>query len=83
MLEIFDKPYADPSDLFLCCSPWPMVVIVSLYLLFVLKLGRQFMASREPYNLQSVLKVYNIVQIVYNSVVLVVVGHLVSCSLLP
>lgn len=83
MLEIFDRPYADPSDLFLCCSPWPMVVIVSLYLLFVLKLGRQFMASREPYNLQSVLKVYNIVQIVYNSVVLVVVGHLVSCSLLP
>lgn len=83
MLEIFDRPYADPSDLFLCCSPWPMVVIVSLYLLFVLKLGRQFMASREPYNLQSVLKVYNIVQIVYNSVVLVVVGRLVSSSLLP
>lgn len=81
MLEIFDRPYADPADLFLCCSPWPMIVIVSLYLLFVLKLGRQFMANREPYNLGSILKVYNIVQIVYNSVVLVVVGRSDPCYL--
>lgn len=79
MLEIFDRPFADPADLFLCRSPWPVVVIVSLYLLFVLKLGRQFMANRQPYNLQRVLKVYNIVQIVYNSLVLATVGNRVSC----
>lgn len=76
MLEIFDRPFADPADLFLCRSPWPMVSIVCFYLLFVLKLGRQFMANREPYKLQGVLKAYNFGQIVYNSLVLAAVSYL-------
>lgn len=74
MLEVFDRPYADPADLFLCRSPWPMVTIVCLYLLFVLKLGREFMARREPYKLRGVLKMYNLGQIIYNSVLLAAVG---------
>lgn len=81
MFEIFDRPFADPADLFLCRSPWPMVSIVCFYLLFVLKLGRQFMANREPYKLRGVLKVYNLGQIVYNSLELAAVSYqFAGCS---
>ncbi|XP_064547203.1 very long chain fatty acid elongase F-like [Drosophila montana] len=69
MFDIFDRPPADPTRFFLACSPWPMVLIVSFYLLFVLKLGRQFMAKRTAYDLRVVLKIYNLVQILYNGLV--------------
>ncbi|KRF79031.1 uncharacterized protein Dvir_GJ11027, isoform C [Drosophila virilis] len=69
MFDIFDRPPADPTRFFLACSPWPMVLIVSFYLFFVLKLGRQFMAKRTPYDLRVVLKVYNLMQILYNGLV--------------
>ncbi|KAH8417197.1 hypothetical protein KR222_006291 [Zaprionus bogoriensis] len=68
MLDIFELPRVDSTDLFLCSSPWPMVIIVSAYLIFVLKLGRQFMAKREPYDLRGVLMVYNLLQVAYNGI---------------
>ncbi|XP_017075201.1 elongation of very long chain fatty acids protein F [Drosophila eugracilis] len=61
----------DPVRLPLIGSPWPSVTIISLYLLFVLKAGRKFMENRKPYDLRGVIKVYNIVQILYNSVVFI------------
>ncbi|XP_032596030.1 elongation of very long chain fatty acids protein F-like [Drosophila grimshawi] len=87
MFEIFERPPADPTRLFLSSSPWPMFIIVFTYLLFVLKLGRQWMAFREPFDLRAVLKVYNLIQIVYNGVtftagiyyLLVVSPHQLSC----
>ncbi|XP_030562528.1 elongation of very long chain fatty acids protein F-like [Drosophila novamexicana] len=66
MFEIFNRPPADPVQLPLTFSPWPVTLIVTGYLLFVLKLGRLFMANRAPYDLRGVLKVYNLIQIVYN-----------------
>ncbi|KAH8359634.1 hypothetical protein KR093_007955, partial [Drosophila rubida] len=68
IVNIFERPYADPSQMILCCSPWPVLMIISLYLLFVLKLGRMFMAHREAFDLRRVLKVYNLMQVLYNSV---------------
>ncbi|XP_016960037.1 elongation of very long chain fatty acids protein F [Drosophila biarmipes] len=61
----------DPVQLPLIGSPWPSLTIVSLYLLFVLKVGRQIMKDRKPFDLRGVIKAYNIFQIVYNSVVLI------------
>lgn len=76
MFDIFDRPPADPTRFFLACSPWPMVLIVSFYLFFVLKLGRQFMAKRTPYDLRVVLKIYNLMQILYNGLVFFAVSVL-------
>lgn len=73
MLEIFDTAHVDPSGLFLATSPWPMVAIVSSYLIFVLK-GRTFMEKRKAYDLRSVLKVYNLIQILYNASLFVTVS---------
>ncbi|EDW42801.1 elongation of very long chain fatty acids protein F [Drosophila sechellia] len=65
----------DPVRLPLIGSPWPSLTIVSLYLLFVLKLGRKFMENRKPYDLRGVIRAYNIMQIVYNGVVLIAGLH--------
>jgi len=43
-------------------------VILVAYLLFVLKLGKIFMKNRKPYDLKTVLKVYNIFQVLYNGI---------------
>ncbi|XP_052848151.1 elongation of very long chain fatty acids protein F [Drosophila gunungcola] len=61
----------DPVQLPLIGSPWPSLTILFFYLLFVLKLGRMFMENRKPFDLRAVIKVYNIVQILYNIVVLI------------
>ncbi|KAH8372261.1 hypothetical protein KR093_010846 [Drosophila rubida] len=49
-------------------SHWPMTTIIVVYLAFVLKSGRKFMENREPYHLKNVISVYNIFQVIYNSV---------------
>lgn len=48
-------------------TPWPTVSIISLYLLFVLKIGPQFMHNRPAYQLKSIIKVYNLFHILCNS----------------
>ncbi|XP_017057437.1 elongation of very long chain fatty acids protein F [Drosophila ficusphila] len=60
----------DPVQLPLMGSPWPTLTILSIYLLFILKVGRQFMENRKPFDLRGVIKAYNIMQIVYNSAAL-------------
>ncbi|KAH8337136.1 hypothetical protein KR059_000958, partial [Drosophila kikkawai] len=60
----------DPVQFPLVGSPWSPMMILGAYLFFVLKLGRKIMENRKPFDLRGVIKVYNIVQIVYNSVVL-------------
>ncbi|XP_001980740.3 elongation of very long chain fatty acids protein F [Drosophila erecta] len=60
----------DPVRLPLIGSPWPALTIISIYLLFVLKVGRKFMEKRKPYDLRGVIKAYNILQIVYNTVLM-------------
>lgn len=47
-------------------TPWIPHAIVTVYLLFVLKVGPRFMATRAPYSLKKVLIVYNAVMVIYN-----------------
>ncbi|XP_041632831.1 very long chain fatty acid elongase F isoform X2 [Drosophila kikkawai] len=47
-------------------SPWPILTILAVYLLFVLKLGKIFMENRKPYDLKRVLMFYNLFQVAYN-----------------
>ncbi|XP_034102026.1 elongation of very long chain fatty acids protein F-like [Drosophila nasuta] len=68
MLNIFDIPPPDPQQLPLTNSPWPIFLILTSYILFVLKYGKRFMANRKAYNLKKVLYVYNLGQVAYNGI---------------
>lgn len=47
-------------------SPIPILVILGTYLYFVKSIGPKWMQNRQPYNLQSVINVYNFLQIIIN-----------------
>ncbi|XP_017149557.1 elongation of very long chain fatty acids protein F [Drosophila miranda] len=68
ILDIFRTLPADPVKLTLFSSPLPALLIVVGYLIFVLKLGRDFMAQRKPFNVRRVMLVYNLCQILMNAV---------------
>ncbi|XP_016991492.1 elongation of very long chain fatty acids protein F [Drosophila rhopaloa] len=68
MLRFLRIPQADPNPIPLAGSPWPILLILAAYLLFVFKLGKIFMKNRKPYDLKIVLKVYNIFQVLYNGI---------------
>lgn len=64
----------DPHQMAFLASVWPTAIVLTAYLLFVLKLGPMLMEQRKPLELRGVIKAYNIVQIVYNSVTVVYVS---------
>ncbi|XP_017040874.1 elongation of very long chain fatty acids protein F [Drosophila ficusphila] len=68
MLRIFHIPQADPNPIILAGSPWPIIWILAAYLLFVFKFGKLLMKNRKPFDLKVVLKVYNIMQVIYNGI---------------
>ncbi|KAH8372264.1 hypothetical protein KR093_010850, partial [Drosophila rubida] len=72
----------DPAvyDYPLLNAHWPIVAILVAYLAFVVKLGRIFMEHRKPYDLKNVLLVYNIFQVLYNTIIF---GYVSGCSLSP
>jgi hypothetical protein len=45
-------------------TPYPILLIFALYLLYVLKIGPSHMKNREPYNLNDLIRVYNILQVI-------------------
>jgi len=47
-------------------SPNWLLAIIAVYFLFIYKIGPAYMANRQPYNLKSIIKVYNIVNIIVN-----------------
>lgn len=47
-------------------TPYPVIAILVVYLLFVLKIGPRLVAYKNPYVLKTVMRVYNIVQVLYN-----------------
>lgn len=47
-------------------TPWPILSILTVYLLFVLKLGPKMMKNREPLNIKRIIMVYNLTQTMYN-----------------
>ncbi|ALC42071.1 CG18609, partial [Drosophila busckii] len=61
-----NKIHTDPHPLPLTNSPWPTLLILGVYALFVLKLGKLYMQKRQPYNLRKLLMCYNLGQVAYN-----------------
>ncbi|XP_023939763.1 elongation of very long chain fatty acids protein-like isoform X2 [Bicyclus anynana] len=61
---------ADPrvSDWVLMTSPWPLVSIIASYLMAI-KLLKRFMRDRRPYDLRTIIKWYNVLQIVSCAIV--------------
>ncbi|KAL9697690.1 hypothetical protein quinque_001131 [Culex quinquefasciatus] len=62
------KEYNDPrvEHYPLLGSPWPVVLIIALYLKFVQNWGPWVMENRKPFCLKTVMNVYNFTQIVLN-----------------
>jgi len=54
----------------LVSSPWPICIILILYLTFVLKLGPKLMKNREPINIKYIILFYNLMQTIFNSYIL-------------
>ncbi|XP_034479811.1 elongation of very long chain fatty acids protein AAEL008004 [Drosophila innubila] len=48
----------------LMVTPWFMIAVLVLYLIFVLRIGPNFMLNRRPYELKTLIIVHNIVQVV-------------------
>jgi GNS1/SUR4 family len=66
--QVYLVDYEDPRvrHLPLLKSPFPVVIILILYLGFVLKWGRKWMENRKPFDLTAVINVYNFAQIFIN-----------------
>ncbi|XP_030573105.1 elongation of very long chain fatty acids protein F-like [Drosophila novamexicana] len=79
MFGIFNIPPPDPNQLPLTNSPWPLILILTSYLLFVLKFGKIFMKHREPYNLTKLLRIYNLSQVAYNGIFFGITFYYLIC----
>jgi len=45
-----------------------VTILLSTYLLFVLKYGKKFMEQRQPYDIKKILIFYNFFQVIYNGI---------------
>lgn len=61
-------------------TPWPILIILTVYLLFVLKIGPKIMKNRRPFNIKYIMMSYNLMQIVYNMYIVIWVSK--YCTLL-
>jgi hypothetical protein len=65
--SIFTAILSDPRmDRIFVGTPVQMMTIVAFYLLFIHKLGPNFMKERKQFELQKILVGYNILQIFFN-----------------
>lgn len=51
------------KEYWLMDSPWPVVIILTAYLYFVLNAGPKFMKYRGPLKIDRIVMVYNVVQV--------------------
>ncbi|XP_034252309.1 elongation of very long chain fatty acids protein 7-like [Thrips palmi] len=70
--------YLDPrsEDWLLSRSILVPLTLIGSYLYFVKKCGPAFMANRQPYNVKSIMIVYNIIQIIANAYVFISAAQL-------
>lgn len=64
----FFEEHGDPrvAHLWLAGTPWPVVGICLLYLIFVTVLGPRLMRDREPFELFWFIRIYNLLMVAYN-----------------
>jgi hypothetical protein len=55
------------DDWFLMNSVWAPLSVVAFYLYFVFNLGPRLMKNRRPMQLDTVIKIYDIIQVISNS----------------
>jgi len=58
-------------------SIWPITIIVVAYLLFVLKIGPEFMKFRQEYKIKEIVILYNGIQVLLSSYILKEVKNMV------
>eukprot|EP00099_Drosophila_melanogaster_P022478 NP_649958.2 uncharacterized protein Dmel_CG9459 [Drosophila melanogaster] len=75
MLDFLNRSPPDPVRLPLTSSHWPVLTILGIYLVFIKIVGPWFMQNQKPYNLDRAIKIYNIVQIAYNVILLIFSVH--------
>ncbi|XP_050505815.1 elongation of very long chain fatty acids protein AAEL008004-like [Diabrotica virgifera virgifera] len=63
---LYSEERSDPKNVGIVTNPLFIVSFVVLYVLLVKKIGPSFMKNRQPYNIRSILIVYNIFQILVN-----------------
>lgn len=51
------------KDWLLMSSPFTIIGVITVYLFFVLKLGPILMKNRKPFNIDQVVKYYNLLQV--------------------
>ncbi|XP_047503273.1 elongation of very long chain fatty acids protein [Pieris napi] len=64
----FERADARVKDWFLMTSPWPLFLIICTYLTVIKVLLPKYMKNRDAFNLRTVIKWYNVVQIIGNAV---------------
>ncbi|KAI1286095.1 Elongation of very long chain fatty acids protein 4 [Halotydeus destructor] len=47
-------------------APWKVLAIISVYLAFVLVIGPWWMKNRKPYEIDGIMRIYNVVNVVLN-----------------
>jgi GNS1/SUR4 family len=64
-MEVIPHKYAEPiiESWPLMGSPASLVLIISTYLVFVLKIGPKYMKNRKPKDLTTFTRIYNILQV--------------------
>lgn len=61
MFNFFSDPRTKPW--FLVAKPYQVLIILSLYLMFVLKWGPKYMKGKPAFNLDKLLIAYNFLQV--------------------
>ncbi|XP_071439676.1 very long chain fatty acid elongase 4-like [Hetaerina americana] len=64
---LYEGADSDTRSWFMVQSPLPLAGIIILYLLFVIRIGPNFMAKRPPYSLSGAIMAINIFQIIANT----------------
>lgn len=56
------------------------MVLLSLIYLFIVGMGKKWMEHRQPMQIDRIIIVYNVMQIVINSMFFLMVGAFVECA---
>ncbi len=62
-------------------SPFPTIFIIALFLLFVLYIGPMMMEKRKPLDIKNIMIVYNVYQVFFSAILVIVVRILESMSI--
>ncbi|XP_047986700.1 elongation of very long chain fatty acids protein 7-like [Leguminivora glycinivorella] len=82
--DLRKSSYPEIDQLPLMESPGTMLVILTAYLAFVLRVGPTFMRKRQPYKLKTTLLLYNAVQVAISAyLVLMFVRNILEFGLIP